>query len=114
IILLIFCVCRLRRQREKIMLIPALWVPAPTGGVLFPRRKSTQKGAGDQPPVPHLRGCLIGLYQIWDISATEFRSFSNLWSDYRRCSACRPLKGIHVSIGTCRNILHVTHCREYL
>ena len=26
-----------------------LWVPAPTGGVLFPRRKSTQKGAGDTP-----------------------------------------------------------------
>src|SRR5699024_821152 len=59
-------------------------------GVLFPRRKSTQKGAGDQSPVPHLRGCLIGLYQIWDISATEFRSFSNLWSGGQRCSACRP------------------------
>ena len=43
--------------------------------------------------------CLIGLYQACNFSATEFRSFSNLRSGGQRYSACRPLKGGHVSLG---------------
>ena len=48
---------------------------------------------------------LIGLYQLGKLAAPEFRSFSNLQSGGQRYSACRPLKGIHVSMGACRNIL---------
>ena len=37
---------------------------------------------------------LIGLYQIWNFPATEFRFLSNLQRVYQRYFACRPLKEI--------------------
>ena len=84
--------------------------PRPGPGSLFPRRKSDQNAAGDT-PVPDF--CPIGLYQWGDFSATESRSFSNLQSGGQRYSACRPLKGGHVSRGSWQNNFLGTHPREY-
>ena len=42
---------------------------------------------------------LTSLYQIWNIPATEFRSFSNLQFGGQRYFGCRPVKGGHVSVG---------------
>ena len=84
--------------------------PRPGPGSLFPRRKSDQNAAGDT-PVPDF--CPIGLYQWGDFSATESRSFSNLQSGGQRYSACRPLKGGHVSRGSWQNNFLVSHPREY-
>ena len=43
----------------------------------------------------------------------NFVLLSNLQSDAQRCSACRPLKEIDVSISACRNMVLETHPREY-
>ena len=92
--------------------------PAPRGGGVSPSRASdfshVRKVTKRTPGTPRSPiFCLIGLYQIWHCSATEFRPFSNLQFGGQRDFGCRPVKGKHVSRGAGRNVFLETHPREY-
>ena len=69
--------------------------PARTRVTFWSHKKSPKMRRGHPGP----RFCPIGLYQWGNFSATEFRFVSNLQFGGQRYSACRPLKGRHVSLG---------------
>ena len=72
----------------------SLWVPAPTGGVLFPRRKSTQKGAGETPdPLFFVQSVSIRLDPAQPLNQRLLRA-----SDLRRAS--RPASAVALLKGT--------------
>ena len=88
-----------------------LWVPAPTGGLLFSREKSNQKRAGDT-PVPDI------------LSDQPLSNLGHLCTELDFChliyrgsingaSASGPVKERHVSFCACRNNFLKTHLREY-
>ena len=92
---------------------PAPWEKgvSPPGASDFSHVRKVTKRTPGTPRSPIF--CLIGLYQIWHCSATEFRPFSNLQFGGQRDFGCRPVKGKHVSRGAGRNVFLETHPREY-
>ena len=85
--------------------------PPPRPGVHFWTPKSEPKNRQNQ-GFGFL--CLIGLYQIWDIPATELGFCHLIYSgSIDETSASGPVKEMDVSVDACRNMVLETYPREY-